>query len=997
MALPRTPRILFALTLATWFVAGCTEPVVDVDIEPPDVEILVGPAILTNEIDASFEFECLEERNCSFFCRLEPGPSGPCDSKISYEGLDDGEYLFEVVAVDDSDLESEPAQWSWTIDTVAPLIVDFTGPGELTNQTAATFGFNCSKEGCTFECELNDGTPESCVSGVTFEDLGDGAQVLIVTATDALGTSGPPAEWTWTVDTVAPLFNILESPPFETLQDWVLFEFECSNRPCTFECALDYDDGSGVLQGGDWESCTSPHLIDELAPGDYVLRLRATDEAGNQAFESLEWTVLPPKYWIAVSSRNDHTCAIADDRTLWCWGDGRHGALGIGDTDSRTTPHQVGDDTDWDLVSVGHSNTCGIRTNGSLWCWGLGEFGSHGLGDTQGRDVPHQVGDQQWTTISTGHYFACGIRDDGSLWCWGVNNAGQLGLGNTQTHWSPHQVGDHQDWISISVGTIHACAIRDDSSLWCWGGGTNGELGLGDATSRTDPGLVGGSSDFDWVDVSAGDRFTCGIRDDGSLWCWGRGMYGKLGLGDVDQRNTPHQVGQDLNWSTVSAGRFHACALQDDSSLWCWGRGNAGRLGLGDSLDRSIPHPVGNDNHWASLSARYDHSCGLTHHGLLRCWGSNSSAQLGIGLDGGDKQEPVPVNSAEEFVEFSTGGSSGCGINEQGALFCWGNNPRGQLGLGDQENQVSPQEVETSSIWSKLSAGSGHSCAIQDNGSLWCWGNGEEGRLGLGEDLSDRFVPHQVGDQLDWASVSSGSAHTCGLRLDGSLWCWGNGSSGRLGLGDDLSNRTAPRQVGEDTDWAAVSSGQLHTCGLRLDGSLWCWGNGWDGRLGTDDTQQRNAPVQVGDEADWASISVGGSHTCGLRLDGSLWCWGRNNQGQLGHGDDLSRLIPHQVGDETDWATLSAGQEHTCAVGTDGKLWCWGSGRRGMLGLGDGARRNFPEQVGTDTNWANVYAGSVHTHGLRTDGSLWSWGSNNSGQLGDGSQWREVPTPVPSP
>jgi alpha-tubulin suppressor-like RCC1 family protein len=92
--------------------------------------------------------------------------------------------------------------------------------------------------------------------------------------------------------------------------------------------------------------------------------------------------------------------------------------------------------------------------------------------------------------------------------------------------------------------------------------------------------------------------------------------------------------------------------------------------------------------------------------------------------------------------------------------------------------------------------------------------------------------------------------------------------------------------------------------------------------------------VQVGKDSNWASVTAGYDHTCGLRTDGTAWCWGYNRQGGLGVGDVLRRLRPEQVGVDTNWATLSGGRYHTCAVRTRGVAWCWGDDIEGQLGDG---------------------------------------------------------------
>jgi len=136
----------------------------------------------------------------------------------------------------------------------------------------------------------------------------------------------------------------------------------------------------------------------------------------------------------------------------------------------------------------------------------------------------------------------------------------------------------------------------------------------------------------------------------------------------------------------------------------------------------------------------------------------------------------------------------------------------------------------------------------------------------------------------------------------------------------------------------------LHTCAVKVDGSLWCWGDNDAGQLGLGDTSRRNTPQMVAGITDVVSVSSGGAHTCAIKVDGSLWCWGNNEYGQLGLGySGGSTNTPHFV--TSGVSSVSLGYEHTCAVKTDGSLWCWGHNGYGQLGLGDNAWRNTPRIV----------------------------------------------------
>lgn len=189
--------------------------------------------------------------------------------------------------------------------------------------------------------------------------------------------------------------------------------------------------------------------------------------------------------------------------------------------------------------------------------------------------------------------------------------------------------------------------------------------------------------------------------------------------------------------------------------------------------------------------------------------------------------------------------------------------------------------------WLDVQAGGFATCGIRTNASSWCWGSDENGEVGDGDRTgSDQRLPVHIGRRSTWASVSLGHLHACALGTDHSLWCWGENSHGRLGDGSE-SPRWRPVQIASETQWASVSAGQYHTCAVSLDGVGWCWGWNPYGELGVGangDGRGSTTPVQVSGDYQWSNLAAGEYHTCGGQVDGSLWCWRNGWFGQLGNG-----------------------------------------------------------------------------------------------------------------
>jgi alpha-tubulin suppressor-like RCC1 family protein len=272
--------------------------------------------------------------------------------------------------------------------------------------------------------------------------------------------------------------------------------------------------------------------------------------------------------------------------------------------------------------------------------------------------------------------------------------------------------------------------------------------------------------------------------------------------------------------------------------------------------------------------------------------------------------------------------------------------------------------------------------------------------------------PGGKGKLAGMLDVSCSLVSTCALRSDGTVWCWGLGSSGQMGSGSAASS-TVPVQVksadgkGTFKDAVAVAAGHTHACALKSDGTVWVWGLNDRGQLGNGSKVEKSAlPVQVrtpdgkGFLNDVTAIAAGVGHCLAVREDGTVLAWGENVVGQVGDGTTTDRFLPVKVEGVKDVASVGAGWHFSFAVCKDGSLWGWGYNVFGQLGDGTVYDRHRPVQTkGPDgkaplTGAARAVGGSLHALIIMKDGTLLGLGGNSFGQLGIGKRGEREPLPV---
>jgi alpha-tubulin suppressor-like RCC1 family protein len=551
----------------------------------------------------------------------------------------------------------------------------------------------------------------------------------------------------------------------------------------------------------------------------------------------------------AIASSFDHTCALLTSGTeIKCWGKNLYGELGNGSLVNSAAPVSVSlpGSTVITNITAGAQHSCALTDSGSVLCWGDGALGQMGNGTTtQKNSQPQNVTISNVTSISSGGYadtgHTCAVTSTGAVKCWGSNILGQLGDGSNVDRSTPVSTAAFPGGLhaaSVDVGVNHTCALMNDHSVECWGSDSSGQLGDGVnsiSTTAIDVNQIGGGVTL----LGTGERNTCALAS-GSVLCWGNNRSGQVSDGTNVNRPAPTPVaGLSGNVTAIDSGMNQSCAVVDSKvECWSWNNGAA-------SLATVIPGGV------SSLSVTNLHACAVVNS-AAECWGDNSHGQLGNGATT-DSSTPVVVSTLSSGVAaVSVGQWFSCALLTNQTVQCWGDNTNGQLGNGATATLPATVPVAVGGGLSgvtSITAGQDHACALTASGALFCWGNNQQGQLGVGDQLQ-RTLPAPVNGLASGVTqVTAGGYHTCAL-VSGGVKCWGFNSFGQLGNGLTTLSKNPVNVSGLTSGVKSVAAGGINydeeqTCAITSAQNVKCWGGDEYGQLGDNLQISHTTPVHV--------------------------------------------------------------------------------------------------------------------------------------------------------
>jgi len=863
--------------------------------------------------------------------------------------------------------------------------------------------------------------------------------------------------------TISPSFIPTLSPTIFSIPSCPISRFSFSNFNC-------------FLTSSQNVKCIGSNTFGKLGYGDLNNRGTNSSHMGDYLpFVNLEMKPIS----IHVGFR--HTCYQLETLEISCWGGNNIGQLGFGDIENRGDGASemgsylpiinFGSNVQVQELSVGGFHGMILdEISGDVKTWGYNGEGRLGQGNViaQIGDEPNQLGDYLvFLNLGTGfksshfimtRYSSFTLADDiSTMKSWGYNSNGELGYGHTDNVGdNSSHMGDNLPSINFpttfeishfGAGWHHTCLISISGDLACWGQNTNGQLGLGHTNKIGD--TVNEMGDYmslsnvgtgrNVKEYVGGETHSCVLLDNFAIKCFGNGLMGSLGYGDMTNRGNSNNMGDYLPFVNVGEGlkvlSLHlgedcTCVHLIDDSLKCWGKNDFGQLGLGHT--NSTGDQVNEMGDYLDL-------VNLGTDVLLQdCFDYSPTLAPSI------SHPPTPINLPSCSNRFSFYHAN-CVLTSNQQVKCWGSNINGQLGYGDTTNrgdnyyEVGNYLPFVSLDGSPISihVGSFHVCAqFSSDLDVKCWGRGTDGELGnemsssMGDDQNEMgsyLININFGSNVVASDISVGGVFSMMISDEGRIKAWGLNNYGQLGYEDQNNRGNSVNSMGDYLPFVDLGTGikiiqvgaaYFSSCSLfttSQTSNVKCFGWNNYGQLGHghqsdvgDGVNEMGDNLQLTEMPSGYKISkimAGWYHYAVLTVSGIFYPWGRNGSSQLGLGSsaDIGNA-PNELGDYLSSTNLGSGRRvvdaqggttHSCVLLDNYELKCFGGNENGQLGYGDTSKRGISiNDMGNYLPYVNVAnnvkAIQIQTGGYLTcatlsDDQMKCWGRNDYGQLGQAS------------
>ncbi len=369
-----------------------------------------------------------------------------------------------------------------------------------------------------------------------------------------------------------------------------------------------------------------------------------------------------------------------------------------------------------------------------------------------------------------------------------------------------------------------------------------------------------------------------------AVWTWGGNMFAELGhspglpLWPPGGRHPPRLIPDVKQPVDVAAGFFHTLVLDADGRVWTWGSNDNGELGRGTESMSEPPSRVPDLENVCAIAAGQYFSVAVLKDGTVWAWGANRGGELGDGTTE-DRSRPVQVRGIGDVIDVAAGRSFVIALKRDGTVWGWGYNGHGQLGDGTKEARREPVQMAIGGPVKAIACGDASTIVLKEDGTVWGCGAREFIVYGGKDTEYSRVLPVQVEGLSDINAIACGLNHRLAIKNDGTVWAWGYGLRGQLGVGEAESGG---RGVGPDLDFneaaqvpglpkiRTVSGGGLHSLAVDEEGTLWAWGTNQNGQFGVKGPpsllpMKSLVPMRIPELTGIEKIACGAHHVVAIR------------------------------------------------------------------------------------------------------------------------------------
>ena len=588
------------------------------------------------------------------------------------------------------------------------------------------------------------------------------------------------------------------------------------------------------------------------------------------------------------------------------------------------------------------------------------------------------------------------LDSNGKVWGWGDNSYRQLGEALTEEQkstFTPTEMLSLSGIKAISAGRGYLLALANDGSVWGVGNNANRQVAPDSNVDRiARPAHIQGLSNI--KAISAGNGYAMAIKDDGTVYIWGDYRY------KTNNNLKPTQAKYLSDIDKIFALNHYAFAMDTSGEAFEF-KGIYTVTNDVDSIDKAIAVVESNSRVYAARQDGTLWTWSIYRNDIRQVEGVSNIVQLSMNKGSGilaldadgtlwqcdDTTLKVSkISNIDKVTKISSGTAHLAAIREDGSVWTWGDNSKGQLGNGGALFYKTPVKLEAISNVKAAAATKEYSVILKNDGTVWTFGSNKNGVLGDGT-YTDKYAPIQVQGLTDIEKISASATHVLALKEDGTVWAWGSNDSGQLGDGT-YTNRLTPVQVKNIKNVADIAALNQFSIVLLKNGNVWTWGNSGYGVESDKVKIDRTLPMQVNELYGIKMISAGYDHILALKSDRTVWVLGSGSSGQYGYEvpqKELDKMKPLRVSGVSDVKYIAAGYYHNIAIKWNGTVIGWGDNSFGQLGVKNTGNIYSKYTIRNFENVASLIAGSNHSFAIKNDGTIWAWGNNSSGQLGIGN------------